>query len=168
MSELSIARKIDNFYNTVKSTGALNTYLLNEAIARALDIEFQKATKNYPNFDITPPANTLSFKFKKYGREGAIAKSNARYIATKIAEYWSKAIAPGTPVVYPNITVSNDAMKIIEPLTLDILSLRTSYIHPGGYAAFAKVILKHIYTINWTIIEKDNDGRVATFLGKVV
>ena len=168
MSEISIARKINSFYNTVKTTGALNTYLLNDVIARVLDVEFQKATKNYPNFDITPPANTLSFKFKKYGRSGGTAKINARFIATKIAEYWAKAIAPGTPVKYPHITVTNDAMKIIEPLTADILSLRTSHIRPEGYIAFARVIIKNIYTINWTIIERDSDGHTAIFLGKVV
>ena len=168
MSAVSIARKIDNFYRTVKSTGALNTYLLNDIIAKALDEEFQKATKNLPNFDITPPANTLSFRFKRYGRSGGVAEQNATHIAKKIAEYWAKAIAPGTPVKYPHITVTNDAMKIVEPLTDDILSLRTSYIRPEGYVLFAKIIVENIYTINWTIVERDDDGHVATFLGKVI
>ena len=133
-------------------------------IASVLDAGFQQATRTNPNIDITPPAGSLSFDI-------CAPQEMANEIATKCALYWAATITPsGSPVACAAIvSVSNDAMKIIQPIVSGLLAIGGSRvpIEPYHYR-FVDVIYEAVKTIIWSVTEADGSGCNTTIQTKVI
>lgn len=141
-----------------------NTFTFNQSIkkffqmlADEMDVEFQKATPSQTNVDITTPAGTLTYE------EQDDVVQNAYEIGTKTAAYWALTIMPtGIPVVGTITTVTNTAMSIASPLAQEILSIASNE-QTGTFKKIVDVIIKHVKTITWTVIELDKEQKPVTF-----
>lgn len=150
MSESSLADRIANQYDDVKNMDDRddNTYL--RLLEVSIDNEFQRAVPTMTNVDITTPANTLKINLVS-------VYEMAREIATACCTYWSTAIeTSGVPAVGKEIvSVTNDAMTHIEPLTNDILAIYDGHNSNPPYMEFSEVLLTHMRNIEWTVTETD-------------
>lgn len=128
-----------------------------QIIADEVDTEFQNATPNMTNVDITPPSGTLT-----YVPQDDVVQ-NAYEIAKKTSVYWALTITPtGTPVVGTIVSVVNTAASIINPLAMEILSIASAE-STGTFKKLIEVIIKHVKTITWTVTELDKEQKPVIF-----
>ena len=122
-----------------------------DTIETSLDAEFQKAVPTYLNVDITTPAGSLKFDIVS-------PETFALHIATRVSEYWAKAIElTGEPQSCNTIeTVVNDAPKIIPIITSGLLSIYNGNVKVPSYSEFCSVIINAVKTIIWQVHESDS------------
>ena len=122
-----------------------------------LDNAFQASTKSLTNFDITPPAGTLHFPLTLLNGVKILTPEN---IGSTCANYWSLAIAKGSPVSCNGIdSVINDASKIAAPIASELRALSyksITSISTPYYFEFIDIIFRNVKTIVWTIKESDS------------
>lgn len=159
------ADKLNNRYNDfkvdnrTKITYNHRDYLI--FLATTLDEDFQQADLSSSNFDITPPAGSLSFDIAS--GLGQIAE-----LSRKITDYWKLAVGLGAATTQTEVVaVTNDAEKIYQPIYDGWLSLARGGVLTGNYEAFVEIIYSNVKTIVWTIDEGTGGTVEATYTGDV-
>jgi len=124
-------------------------------LEQILDEEFQQATPTETNVDITTVAGTLRFDI--YDTEKDTVYDIPWRISRGVADYWSRAIeTTGEPVSCSVIAeVTNDALKIIDPLAQDLINSVQDGPDEEYYNRFFSIIIKHVRTIIWNVTEDD-------------
>ena len=149
MDATTPANNINNAYQTMLESGYTDSKMLLNTIAKELDSEFQKGVTTYKNVDITTPAGSLSFS-----DVSGLTTANAYKIATDVANYWAKTIAPtGSPESCDISSVVNDASKIVAPIASGLLSLYNGNIETPSYFKFCDIIISNVKTIIWEVHE---------------
>jgi hypothetical protein len=149
MNASTPANNINIAYQDMLKSGYTDSKMLLSTIAKELDAEFQKGVTTLKNVDITTPAGSLSFS-----NVSGLTNDNAYKIASDVASYWAKTIAPsGTPESCRISSVVNDASKIIAPIASGLLSLYNGNIETPSYFKFCDIIISNVKTIIWQVDE---------------
>lgn len=127
--------------------GVDQTHLV--VLSKALDSRFQLATVSQANVDITIAAGTLMIPYSVGTRP-----MMPEIIGQHCADYWARAIAPGSAQSLSMISsVVNDAAKIAAPIALNLRAVVGVQTGLPAYEDFLNAIYKEVLTIQWQVVE---------------